>query len=292
MERLPTIPEFALYGENAAAIDTEFVHVELIETRSSVYHWEIGAHLHRGLFQVLLLLEGQVEARIDGVLHTRQGPAAICLPPAVIHGFHFSSGSHGFVLTLAERLMFDGHDSGVPGGAGLFNAPCLIDLAPDDPVVARLSALLEQLLCELAWPQPGQARMLEWLVHCVLMLLSRVQAGLHREQLSGRVLLDVFGRFRALVELHFREHWDVPRYAQALHIDEKRLNRLCGKLAQQSAFEIVQSRLMLEARRMLIYVPASIAQIAYELGFNDPAYFCRVFKRYSGVTPRAFRQPK
>jgi len=43
---------------------------------------------------------------------------------------------------------------------------------------------------------------------------------------------------------------------------------------------------------MLIYVPASIAQIAYELGFNDPAYFCRVFKRYSGVTPRAFRQPK
>jgi len=196
MERLPTIPEFALYGENAAAIDTEFVHVELIETRSSVYHWEIGAHLHRGLFQVLLLLEGQVEARIDGVLHTRQGPAAICLPPAVIHGFHFSSGSHGFVLTLAERLMFDGHDSGVPGGAGLFNAPCLIDLAPDDPVVARLSALLEQLLSELAWPQPGQARMLEWLVHCVLMLLSRVQAGLHREQLSGRVLLDVFGAMR------------------------------------------------------------------------------------------------
>jgi AraC family transcriptional activator of pobA len=52
----------------------------------------------------------------------------------------------------------------------------------------------------------------------------------------------------------------------------------------------VQNRLMLEARRKLTYVPASVSQIAYELGFNDPAYFCRVFKRHNGVTPSEFRR--
>lgn len=49
---------------------------------------------------------------------------------------------------------------------------------------------------------------------------------------------------------------------------------------------------MLEACRKLTYLPASIASIAYELGFQDPAYFSRLFKKRIGVTPKVFRQPE
>ncbi len=72
-------------------------------------------------------------------------------------------------------------------------------------------------------------------------------------------------------------------------MNEARLNRLCLRLGGKTAFDMAQHRLILEARRRLIYVPASVASIAYELGFQDPAYFSRVFKRHTGMTPKQFR---
>jgi hypothetical protein len=68
-----------------------------------------------------------------------------------------------------------------------------------------------------------------------------------------------------------------------------RLNRLCLKIAGKSAFEMTQDRLMLEACRKLTYVPAGVASIAYELGFQDPAYFSRLFKKLVGMTPKEYR---
>ena len=99
----------------------------------------------------------------------------------------------------------------------------------------------------------------------------------------------MFSRFRAEVEQHYKDQWQVADYAGALRATPTRLNRLCVKLAGKSAFDIAQDRLVLEACRKLTYVPASIASIAYELGFQDPAYFSRLFKKRVGVTPKTFR---
>jgi AraC family transcriptional activator of pobA len=52
---------------------------------------------------------------------------------------------------------------------------------------------------------------------------------------------------------------------------------------------MTQERLMLEACRKLTYVPAGVAGIAYELGFQDPAYFSRLFKKLVGMTPKEYR---
>jgi AraC family transcriptional activator of pobA len=82
----------------------------------------------------------------------------------------------------------------------------------------------------------------------------------------------------------------VPDYAATLHVSGSRLNRTCRTLADKSAFEVVQERMLLEARRRLIYISAPVAQLAYELGFQDAAYFCRFFKKHSGVTPTEFRR--
>jgi AraC family transcriptional activator of pobA len=59
-----------------------------------------------------------------------------------------------------------------------------------------------------------------------------------------------------------------------------------------TANEMQQHRLLMEAQRLLIYTSASAVQIAAELGFQDPAYFSRFFKRHTGLTPLAFRQAR
>ena len=73
-------------------------------------------------------------------------------------------------------------------------------------------------------------------------------------------------------------------------MSESRLNRLCRAAAGKSALEVVQDRLTLEARRRLIHVAGPVSSLAYELGFDDPAYFWRFFKRRTGMTPREFRR--
>jgi AraC family transcriptional activator of pobA len=100
----------------------------------------------------------------------------------------------------------------------------------------------------------------------------------------------IFRRFRDLVEEHFADHWAVNDFARQLHVTESRLDRICRALAGKSAFEMAHDRVMLEARRRLVHLPMPVNALAYELGFEDPAYFCRAFKRCTGLTPSAFRK--
>jgi AraC family transcriptional activator of pobA len=155
---------------------------------------------------------------------------------------------------------------------------------------ARLEALLKHLLTEAAWPQYGHTLMLEWLARSALLLLVRLHAERRFADQSGRSDFELFSRFRAEVEQRYKEQWQVSQYAEALRVTPVRLNRLCLRLSGKSAFDTTQDRLMLEACRKLTYVPASIASIAYELGFQDPAYFSRLFKKRIGVTPKEFRR--
>lgn len=279
------IPSFALYGESTRGTDAEGVHIELIETRSRQYDWHIGTHTHAGLFQVLFLFGGEVRANIDGELWECAGPVALTIHPSLPHGFDFSEEAQGYVLTIDQNLLFD------EGGlfSSLFLDPLAIDLHPVPETRARIEALLQNLIAESSWPRQGHALMLDWLARSVLLMLVRVQAERRIADSSGRGDFELFSRFRIEVERRYKEQWQVGQYAGALRISPTRLNRLCLKLAGKSAFELAQERLMLEACRKLTYVPAGVASIAYELGFQDPAYFSRLFKKLVGVSPKDFR---
>ncbi len=282
------IPRFALYGEHAMA---EAVHVELIETRSRLHDWHIARHTHAGLFQVLFLLRGSVRAEIDDVVWERKGPVAITVHPSVVHGFDFAEGAQGYVLTVNQNVLFSTADN--PGGqvsrmaAPLFLDPLALNLARQPRL--RIESLLKNMVEEAAWPQQGNALMLEWLARSVLLLLARVHAEHSAASTSGHGDFRLFADFRGAVEHHYKSGAAVAWYAGLLNVTPLRLNRACMKLAGKSAFDIIQDRLMLEACRKLTYAPSSVASIAYELGFQDPAYFSRAFKRHVGQTPKAFR---
>lgn len=295
------VPQFALYGEHAP-LAAELIHIELIETRSRLHHWHIAPHTHSGMFQVLVLLRGEVRASVDGAQWDCRGPVALTIHPAVVHGFAFSADVMGYVLTLDQGVL-----SGERAGqrpdmfAPLFLQPLRIDLGNepgdepgDEPggepdAAPRIAALLEQLLAEFDAPREDHDLLLDWLARAVLLLLLRQHRAERHADRAGRAEFDVFRRFRALVELHYLQQWSVARYARQLHMGETRLNRMCLRLGGKSAFEMAQQRLMLEARRKLMYLPGSVASIAYELGFQDPAYFSRAFKRATGMTPRQYR---
>jgi AraC family transcriptional activator of pobA len=192
------------------------------------------------------------------------------------------------VLTVDQNVLFATPDRHGELFSPLFVEPLSLALARQPR--ERIEALLKNMLEEATMPQQGNALMLEWLARSVLLLLARTHAEQSAASRTGHGEFRLFAAFRALVEQHYKEGVPVARYADLLRVTPVRLNRLCLKLADKSAFDIIQDRLMLEACRKLTYAPSSVASIAYELGFQDPAYFSRAFKRHTGLTPKAFRE--
>lgn len=278
-----SIPVFALYGDpDATPLDAEFIHIEDIESRSQLYGWEIDSHVHQGLFQVVFILTGKALTKIDDLTVEAGDATAVIIPPATVHAFHFQRGTYGYVLTVAEPMLFEQH----------FREPQVLDLGKGQPLAARVTALLEQLSGEFIWPQPERMQMLELLVRTLLLLLARQQAVQRADGQVGKPRSELYGRFRQLLEAHFREQWPVQRFASELAITEGKLNRVCRAMAGKSAFDLMQERLVLEARRRLVYINVPVSLLAYELGFQDPAYFCRFFKKQTGMTPSEYRRQK
>jgi len=282
-----TVPVFSLYGETARVEDAEFVHIEEIRARSALYDWHIQPHQHRGLFQILFVLRGAVEVRADAAVSNVAVPCALSVPPAVVHSFRFRPRTQGYILTLSEAVLPQGPQRALV--EDLFIEPRVVSFADAPQEARRIDALLAQIKAELRETGLGRAAMQQWLVNAVLLLIARHRAASAIDGRHGRLQRD-FSRFRVLVEAHFLEHWTVGRYARAMQMTEARLNRLTHAIAGQSAFDLIQDRLLLEARRKLIYVAAPISLLAYELGFEDPAYFSRYFKSRVGKTPSSFRR--
>lgn len=97
-------------------------------------------------------------------------------------------------------------------------------------------------------------------------------------------------QFQTLVETHFAEYHLVQDYAELMAISPALLNKYVKKITGHTALEIIMDRLVLQAKRLLIYTDLSNKEIAFRLKYNDPSYFTRVFKGKIGKSPSAFRR--
>jgi AraC family transcriptional activator of pobA len=286
------IPAFSLYGE-AAALGTEVLHVEPIQSRSRLYHWEIDAHVHQGLHQVIWLRSGPASVAMDGERTECVGPTAIVVPPGVVHAFRFNADSDGFVLTMGARALVEGDSTRAAADAleALFAAPRVLPLAAETPETQRLHGLFNGLIAEFQMLDMAGSPVLLWLARSVVWRLAQVaeQRQQHAERGAAPGQQALFTRFVLLVEAHFLEHWPVSKFAARLGLTPERLNRLTHAHAGRNALELIHDRVAREACRRLVYVAAPISKLAFELGFDDPAYFCRFFKRRTGVSPSQYR---
>lgn len=96
--------------------------------------------------------------------------------------------------------------------------------------------------------------------------------------------------FRQALSENLNKHLRPGAYADMLFVSTAHLNRVCRQETGKSASELIQAQLLEEVKRQLIYTQLPIKEIAYQLNFEDPAYFHRFFKLQTGLTPTAFRE--
>src|SRR5690348_1366091 len=105
MAGVSALPLFHLYGDPPDDSAFDFIHIETIESRSSVHDWTIHAHRHRNLFQILLIEQGGGEMTFEAAIMPFSAPAAILIPATIAHGFRFRAGvTDGWVLSFTEDV--------------------------------------------------------------------------------------------------------------------------------------------------------------------------------------------
>ncbi len=285
---LQNIPVFKLYGEGADWRTPDLLHCESIPERSSLHDWEIHRHRHADLAQLLYVQKGHALLEIEGEQTRIDRPSIQVVPPMCVHGFHFSPEVDGFVITIAAPLIGWLQEQSDARQRVLQYPGCYAAEA-DQPYLDTLCAMLNH---EYANPAPSRDLLLRSLVGALVVWVSRREQERHvgNERLDrGQSYLAAFSK---LIEKHYREHLPISRYAAFLGVTPVYLNTVCQRLAHQSALSIVHQRLLLEAKRNLIYTTLNVSQIADLLGFSEPAYFTRFFKRLTGTTPNHFRTSK
>ncbi|AWB08362.1 AraC family transcriptional regulator (plasmid) [Azospirillum humicireducens] len=289
------IPRYWLYGEPPAVPELRFVHIETIPERMRLYNWEVRPHRHDGLSHALLVTGGGGWLTADGVDTAFRAPALIVVPAHVVHGFRFDAGTDGHVLTMSEGFL-----AGVLAAApeaDLRDAPPLPlawDLEEESDEAAALSDAFAAIRGEFRAHHVGRASAISAHVMLLLVAVARLKAG--RRDGAGRdgpgqsPDLRLLARLRPMIDERFSQHWPVERYAAALGVTPGRLNAACRRVTGLSTLQLVHARLMLEAKRSLIYTSHGMAEIGYALGFEDPAYFSRFFTKREGRSPQAFRR--
>ncbi|ASG23912.1 helix-turn-helix domain-containing protein [Nitrospirillum viridazoti] len=288
----PDIPVFSLYGEAPATAEDRFLHVELIEDRSSLVDWRIRPHQHGDLVQFLAIREGAGQVQADQRTWTFDGPTLILVPAGVVHGFAFARGTIGWVVTLSDRIL-RGLAQRDPAFAILAREPSCLDMAGQGQAFAAVLAAAAGILGELRGQGAGHRAAAEG--HMLLLLAAMLRVARPPEAMStaaggrsGQVAL--VAAFRALVERHYRSHRPLDAYLTELRTSSSTLRAACLAVTGRPAIGLIQDRLMTEAKRLILYSGQTIAAVAYELGFEDPAYFSRFFNKQSGEAPRVWRR--
>ncbi|MES2478859.1 MAG: helix-turn-helix domain-containing protein [Bacteroidota bacterium] len=157
---------------------------------------------------------------------------------------------------------------------------------------AKLFAdLLQQMTDELQKNKDNsQAYILQNLLHNFLLQAERERRKQNFTEVKKGAELDYVMLFKDLLETEYKSQKQVNYYAKEIIITEKRLNQSTTKVLGKTPKEIIDQRIMLEAKRILAYTTESVKEISYDLGFEEPTNFIKYFKKHTNLTPTEFRE--
>jgi AraC family transcriptional activator of pobA len=205
---------------------------------------------------------------------------AVNVPVGDVHGFDFLPGTQGWVVTIAAEIL----DETLLAQEGLRSVLSQCTVVRGTP---QMRATMKQIFAEFAGRSFARAHVLRALSAGLIGLVAReIVRGKHDSSAADS---ELFRRFEALLEQHHLQRWSVSDYAGALSITPTHLNRVTRAATGDTASHLILNRMVREARRNLVYTNLPVSTIAYTLGFDDPAYFSRVYAAATGLSPRAFR---
>ena len=256
-------------------------------------HWVVRQDTAR-LSHLLVTASRSGTAILRGTTVTFDSPAVLWLPAAVEVDLQVQAGTQGYFIAVSEDLL----TRTVAGSAEALHLRRTIDrlvMLSGPQIDGAFDAVVnscEMLVRELRTPGRGSMTMIS---SHVLQLCLHLWRSVISDESSDETALRgegprLVGNFLQMVELHYRDGWPIARYAASLGVTDDKLHAHCKREKGRSPRAIVHERLIHEARTRLQQLDLPVEQIGYGLGFRDPGYFSRFFRKHQLMSPGAYRR--
>jgi AraC-like DNA-binding protein len=227
---------------------------------------------------------------IDGIRYEFPHNSLLCLMVNQTFSFAEATGIVAWQFNREFYCIMD-HDKEVSCVGFLFYGAKQIMFTTLTKENSHKIDLLQQMFIEeFATVDNIQEDMLRMLLKRLIIIATRLakQQFLPVKDLPDQKL-DIIRQFNLLVENHYKKEHSVKFYADQVNRSPKTLSNLFALYNNKSPIAVIQERIVLEAKRLLLYTDKSAKEIAYDLGFDDAAYFSSFFKKNTEVSPSDFR---
>ena len=247
---------------------------------------------HRHDYHELLWVRaGSGEHSLDGRRMPVVPGSVTVIGRGQVHVFEHAVDLDGAVVRFTDELLLGETGARVAPGwllAGRGGRTVAVPAGEANHLEAAIAAVAAEAARP---PDPLAADVERHLISAILLWVERWYDASRTElRDADDPVIQLHRRFAARLEAEYARHHDAAHYADALAVPPAALSRALSRVTGRTTKDLILDRVMLEAARLLRFTDASVGEIAHAVGFEDPLYFSRAFKRREGEAPMAYRE--
>lgn len=241
-------------------------------------------------YSIYWIKEGKGTYNIDFESYSFDGNVLFFLSPGQVFSVDSEKIKEAYKINFVRDFYcIQTHDKEVSCNGVLFNNIYETPFVkPSKEETTKLNLILENLIDEFQQQETAQYDMLQAYLKQFIILSVRIKK--EDYNIKDDTETKLFKDFSTLIDLNFKKEHSVTYYGERLGLSPKSISKHFQKIGANTPSDYIKNRIVLEAKRQLIYSDHTVKQIAYDLGFNDPAYFTRFFTKAATKSPLQFKK--
>ncbi len=250
------------------------------------HHIATTPHKH-DFYLVVLFTAGKGTHEIDFETYAIKPGMVFMMNPGQMHNWKFSDDIDGYVFFHDKPFYDEGFTK-----ESIQNYPFFHSIHEQPFIQLKkkslpgIETIFKEIVSEFQKSELLKFEKLHTLVTLFYIELSRQYKTIARP--GNENYLDKVRKLEELIDANFKEKKYPNVYAELMNMSEKHLNRISKSCLNQTTSELIAERIILEAKRILIHSKLTVSEVAFQLGYDDPSYFSRFFKKHTSQTPVEF----
>lgn len=267
-------------------------YTNTIANHLQMHHSRIEKPHRHNFYAVFLFTKGTGTHEIDFNRYDVTAGSVFFLYPGQTHSWELSDDADGYIFfhseDFYEMIYLNDSIKDFPFFESNFSEKCIY---LKEHQCKQIQTLFEQIINETTNKQLKNKQLMVAYLTQMYIHLNRFHEKQNPINLTHlKHYQTLFSNFEKLVDLHFKENKSASQYADLLNVTQKHLNRIVQSVTQKTTTQIITERVILEAKRQLLYTDLTLNEIALKLGFNDYTYFSRLFKKNTGIKASDFKK--
>lgn len=244
--------------------------------------------LHRhNFFFVLLIQKGEGTHEIDFSPYRVTDYSVFLLRPGQVHQLYLKAGATGYLMEFNTEFYHPKDLAALRLRKASSKNFCQLETKRFE----KLDTLLANIFEEYINKQNGyQDAIKAGLEIFFIELVRQSDDPKSKSTHNNTYTQERFEEFTELLEKHINSQKQVTHYTGLMNLSSYQLNEITKTAVGKTASALIDEYILLEARRYLLATPNQIKEVADQLGYEDPSYFIRFFKKHTGLSPDAFRK--